>query len=189
VRVKLPSVVLATLLLLPTFAHAEERALFLQKVYLSFCLKRFDDYAALRGEMIERGLPRLAAEQAAPFLQGQEGDAWPVPYAGQFGQFVLTLPAGDNLCAVMARRADPESTERWFVTLAETAPAPLKARQVLDETRQSPLNGEVRTRAWRWAAPAAPQQLQLTLTTAQNPDAAIQAMVSLALIPAEPLER
>lgn len=186
---KLPSALLTLLVLVPTTGHAEERALFLQKVYMSFCLKHFDDYGALRANLIEQGLPKLSVQQAAPFLQGREGDAWPVPYEGQFGQFVLTLPAGDNLCAVMARRADPDSTGRWFATLAKTAPEPLEVQQVLDESIHTPLNGEAHTRAWRWAAPAALQQLQLTLTTARESDAAIQAMVSLAVIRTEQQER
>jgi hypothetical protein len=89
----------------------------------------------------------------------------------------------------MARRADPDSTGRWFATLAKTAPEPLEVQQVLDESTHTPLNGEAYTRAWRWAAPAALQQLQLTLTTARESDAAIQAMVSLAVIRTEQQER
>lgn len=181
-KLKLPAVLFAMLVLLPTESHAEERAMFLQKVYMSFCLKHFDDYGALRQGLIEQRLPKLPPEQAAHFLQGQEGDAWPVPYGGQFGQFVLTLPAGDNLCAVMARRADAAATERWFTTLAGEAPAPLQVEQIRDERLHTALSGMARTRAWRWAAVTAPQQLLLTLTTATDPKAAIQTMVSLTLV-------
>ena len=188
-RFKLLSILAILLGLIPAAGQAEERALFLQKVYMSFCLKHFDDYGALRSDLIAQGLPRLPPEQAAHFLQGREGDAWPVPYQGQFGQFVLVLPQGDSLCAVMARRADPADTGLWFSRLAETAPAPLEARQVLDRNDRTPLNGDARTRAWRWSTPGAEQALQLTLTTARDEGAAIQAMVSLAVLRTDQQER
>lgn len=179
----------ALLLLMPAVGQAEERSLFLQKVYMSFCLKHFDDYGALRSDLIAQGLPRLPPEQAAHFLQGRKGDAWPVPYQGQFGQFVLVLPADNNVCAVMARRADPVATDHWFSRLAATAPEPLEVKQVQDRNERTPLNGDARTRAWRWGTPGAEQALQLTLTTARDEGAAIQAMVSLAVLRTDQQER
>jgi hypothetical protein len=169
-------------LLISTPAQADERALFLQKVYLSFCMKHFDDYAALRSELIAQQLPKLPPQQAQHFLQGREGDAWPIPYQGQFGQYVLTLPAGDNFCAVMARRSDATATRQWFGELASQAPAPLQAAKVDQHGAQTPLNGEALTESWQWATEHAPRRLLLTLTTANDPGAAIQAMVSLGLI-------
>lgn len=181
-RFKFLAVLTGLLVLVPAVGQAEERSLFLQKVYMSFCLKHFDDYGALRTDLIAQGLPRLPPEQAAHFLQGQEGDVWPVPYEGQFGQFVLVLPQGNNLCAVMARRADPDETAHWFSRLAATAPEPLEVKQVQDLHEQTPLSGDAHTLAWRWATPGAEQALQLTLTTADNEEAAVQAMASLAII-------
>lgn len=187
-KLKLSAVLFAMLVLLPTESHAEERAMFLQKVYMSFCLKHFDDYGALRQGLIEQRLPKLPPDQAVHFLQGQDGEAWPVPYEGQFGQFVLTLPAGDKGCAVMARKADAGATARWFTTLAGEAPAPLHVEQLRDERVHTALHGAARSRVWRWAAETAPQQLLLTLTTATDPKAAIQAMVSLTLVNADQRE-
>jgi len=178
---RLIAAVLSLLCLLPAAAQADERAAFLQKVYLSFCMKHFDDYAALRSELIAQQLPKLPPQQAQHFLQGREGDAWPIPYQGQFGQYVLALPAGDNLCAVMARRSDANATRQWFGVLASQAPTPLQAAKVNEHSTQTPLNGEALTESWQWATENAPRRLLLTLTTAKDPGAAIQAMVSLSL--------
>ncbi len=178
---RLIAAVLSLLCLLPVEAQAEERAAFLQKVYLSFCMKHFDDYAALRHELIAQQLPKLPPQQAQHFLQGREGDAWPIPYQGQFGQYVLSLPEGDNLCAVMARRSDVVATRQWFTELASQAPAPLQSHKLEDKRAQTPLNGEALTQSWQWATEHAPRRLMLTLTTASDPEAAIQAMVSLSL--------
>lgn len=172
---------IALLTLMPTQVQADERAAFLQKVYLSFCMKHFNDYGALRQELVSQQLPKLPPRQAQHFLQGREGDAWPVPYQGQFGQYVLVLPSGDNLCAVMARRSDAAATRQWFGELAGHAPSPLQSERLGEEATRTPLNGKALTQSWQWATENAPRRLLLTLTTAQDPEAAIQAMVSLAL--------
>ncbi|PSL12512.1 hypothetical protein CLV44_11741 [Marinobacterium halophilum] len=162
-------------------AQADERATFLQKVYLSFCVKHFNDYAALRAGLAEQQLPKLPPQQSQHFLQGREGDAWPVPYQGEFGQYVLVLPEGDNFCAVMARRSAPMATRQWFEQMVAQAPTPLQATRLGEKQVKTPLNGEARTESWQWATEHAPRRLLLTLTTADDPEAAIQAMVSLAL--------
>lgn len=172
---------LLTLLLIAFAAQADERADFLHKVYLSFCMKHFDDYGALRRELIAQQLPRLPPQQARHFLPEQGGDAWPVPYQGQFGQYVLALAAGDRLCAVMARRSDAAATRQWFAELAAQAPAPLQATRLEPQQVRTPLNGEALTQSWQWATEHAPRRLLLMLTTAEDPEAAIQAMVSLSL--------
>ncbi len=172
---------LPLLALLPISAQADERAAFLQKAYLSFCMKHFDDYGALRGMLIAQQLPKLPPQQAQHFLQGREGDAWPIPYQGQFGQYVLVLPEGDNLCAVMARRSDAAATRRWFTELASQAPAPLQTTKLSEQATQTPLSGDALTQSWQWATEHAPRRLLLMLTTAREPEAAIQAMVSLSL--------
>ena len=180
-RFKFLAVLTGLLVLVPAVGQAEERSLFLQKVYMSFCLKHFDDYGALRTDLIAQGLPKLPPEQAAHFLQGQEGDVWPVPYEGQFGQFVLALPAGNRQCSVMARYSDGNSTRHWFGVLAGTAPEPLEVQRLEQGATRTPLTGDAQRYSWRWAAPGAEQGLRLSLVTADDPKAAIQAWVSLTL--------
>lgn len=178
---RLMACLLPLLVLLPISAQADERAAFLQKVYLSFCMKHFDDYGALRKELIAQQLPKLPPQQAQHFLQGREGDAWPIPYQGEFGQYVLALPEGDNLCAVMARRSDATATRQWFTELAANAPTPLQTTKLSEQATQTPLSGDALTQSWQWATEHAPRRLLLILTTAKDPEAAIQAMVSLSL--------
>ncbi len=178
---RLIACLLPLLVLLSNPAQADERAAFLQKVYLSFCMKHFDDYGALRNELIAQQLPKLPPQQARHFLQERAGDAWPIPYQGQFGQYVLVLPEGNNLCAVMARRSDAAATRQWFTELAANAPTPLLTTKLSEQATQTPLSGDALTQSWQWATEHAPRRLLLTLTTAKNPEAAIQAMVSLGL--------
>ena len=169
------------LLLVSGAARADERAVFLQKAYLSFCMKHFNDYGTLRSELIKQQLPKLPPQQAGHFLQGNQGDAWPLPYQGQFGQYVLALREGDSHCAVLARHGDAVATRRWFGELASTAPAPLQATRLDDRKAQVALMGDSRVQSWQWSTEHAPRRLMLNLTTADDPKAAIQAMVSLSL--------
>ncbi|MBA4500957.1 NMCC_0638 family (lipo)protein [Marinobacterium marinum] len=170
-----------SLLCVPAPAQAQGDAAFLQKTYLSFCMKHFDDYAALRNELVTRQLPKLPPQQARHFLQGNEGDAWPIPYKGEFGQYVLVLPAGDTQCTVMARHSDAAATRQWFNELASRAPAPLQTTRLDEQQSRTALQGQALTHAWQWATEHAPRRLLLTLTTAESTEASIQARVSLQL--------
>lgn len=168
-------------LMLPALAHADEEAAFLQKIYLSFCVKHLENYAGLRTQLEQQELPKLPAEQAHAFLHNKSGDAWPIPYKGQFGRFVMALPEGDSECRVMARGGDSSANRRWFAQMAEQAPAPLKAEALADDQLDYPLSGPAGRLSWQWASEHAPRSLVLTLITAQNAEAPIQAQVSLAL--------
>ncbi|GAA0792799.1 NMCC_0638 family (lipo)protein [Marinobacterium sediminicola] len=178
---KYTACLLVLMTVLPSLAQADERAVFLKKVYLSFCMKHFDDYGALRHELIAQQLPKLPPQQAQHFLPEGGGDAWPIPYQGQFGQYVLALPEGNRLCSVLARRSDATVTRQWFADLASQAPTPLHSSKLSEKQIQTPLNGEALTESWQWATEHAPRRLLLTLTTSRESGAAIQAMVSLTL--------
>ncbi len=172
---------LLSCLMLPALAHADEEAAFLQKIYLSFCVKHLENYAELRTQLEQQELPKLPAEQARTFLHNKAGDAWPIPYKGQFGHFVMTLPEGDSECRVMARSGDSSANRRWFAQMAEQAPAPLQAKALADDQLEYPLSGPAGRLSWQWSTEHAQRSLVLTLITAQETEAPIQAQVSLAL--------
>lgn len=172
---------LLSCLLLPAVSHADESAGFLQKIYLSFCVKHLESYATLRDQLEQQELPKLPPEQARAFLHNKPGDAWPIPFKGQFGHFVMALPAGDRECRVMARGGDATANRRWFARLAEQAPAPLQAAALADDQLEFPLSGQASRLSWQWATEHAQRSLVLTLITAQEPQAPIQAQASLAL--------
>ncbi|MBP0047854.1 hypothetical protein H9C73_03820 [Marinobacterium sp. AK62] len=161
--------------------HAGERETFLQKIYLSFCVKHLESFAGLREQLVAQELPRLPAQQAVNFLDGQPGDVWPIPFKGAFGQYVLALPEGDQSCHVMARGGESRVNRGWFARMAEQAPAPLIATPLEDDRVESPLTGEASRLSWQWATEHAPRRLVLSLLTAEHEAAPIQARVSLSI--------
>jgi len=146
--------------------------------YTALCLDNVDDLAALREQLAP--MPTLPPEKASRFLNGKEGDAWPIP--DDHGRFVLALPDGNRFCAVFARRADTEWSESAFIDLVSETPVSLQSTQVLDETRQTGANGEVHHIAWEWSAYGHPRKLHFMLTTASLPSASTQALGSLAIV-------
>lgn len=172
---------LLSCLLFPAVSVADEKAGFLQKIYLSFCVKHLENYGTLRAQLEQQELPKLPPEQARAFLHNKPGDAWPIPFKGQFGFFVMALPEGDQECRVMARAGDAAANRRWFARMAEQAPAPLQPSMLADDQLEYPLSGPSGRLSWQWATEHAQRSLVLTLITAQEPEAPIQAQVSLAL--------
>lgn len=128
-------------------------------------------------QVARNGVP---AEKASPFLQGQQGKAWPVP--DKHGLFVLAIPDGKNLCTVFARRVSgPEAVTR-FQRLVASAPAPLTSRQVANTSANTQRNGLASTMAYEWSTVGADRRLLFTLTTADSPSADIQGMASAAYV-------
>lgn len=158
--------------------QGEEQAASFTRLYSSLCLKHANSMGALREKLVPA--PKLPSAKAAHFLGGREGDAWPIP--DNYGKFVLTLLAGDNFCAVYARRADADAVESQFAALVATAPPPLVARQVQDEYAQTSANGQTHTVAYEWSVPNARRRMLFTLTTASSATAQIQALGSVAVI-------
>ncbi|PYG03504.1 MULTISPECIES: hypothetical protein [unclassified Thioalkalivibrio] len=179
-----PAVLFAVSLVLPVPALAgpdagEAEADAFTRAYADSCLSGVSDLEALRAEQDEDDL--LRPEVAAPFLGGQEGDAWRLE--SEAGRFVLALPDGDTFCAVHARRADVEHAHEAFVRLISEAPDPIEAREVSDDTREVPGRGPTRTVSWEWAVPEAPLKQLFTLTLAPaDDDGRGQLMGSAALV-------
>lgn len=166
-------------------SRAEEgdpKAAFFAKLYASMCMKNLNNLEALRNHLTKNKLPKLPPEKAAIFLNGSDGDAWPVPNQGDLGNFVLALPAGKNLCIVFARRAGQMDAERLFLDMTSKAPAPLTGEKVIDKKADTAPNGETHTVSYTWSIPQAPRKMMFTLTTAASENAQIQAMASAAVV-------
>lgn len=151
-------------------------------LYLSTCMQNLSHLDALRARLIANKLPKFPAEQAAHFLMGQEGDAWPIPAQGQMGNFVLSLPSQQNACTVFARRANQMDVERQFIALVAQAPAPLVSERKPDRAAESGPNGEKHTIAYTWSMPGATRKMLFILTTASSESAPMQALASAAVI-------
>jgi hypothetical protein len=110
------------------------------------------------------------------------GDAWPVPYKGKMGNYVLALPAGKNLCLLHARRANAAAVERGFVDIVADAPAPMVAQR--GRTRDELTESHIKTRTVSsvWAPPGAARKMEFMLTTTASDKAELQALGSVAMI-------
>jgi len=180
--------ILAAILLAFAFCgtvHAEEidgRAEYFSSLYLKLCMKNIDSLGALRTQLTNNKLPKFPPEQAAHFLNNKDGDAWPVPYQEQQGNFVLTLPAGDSFYSVLVRRANQADVERQFIKLVATAPPPLVSEMRTDEHSETPTNGRTHTISYLWSLPQATKKMMFTLTTAYSENAQLQVVASTTII-------
>lgn len=159
-------------------SEGEKQAQAFAHHYASLCLKHLNNLDALRDKL--KPIAQLRPEQAAHFLAGRAGDAWPIPEKS--GLFVLALPAGKNMCAVHARRADTVAAQKQFSHLVARAPAPLVARQVRNQKAQTAANGETQTVAYEWSMPNEGHKVLFTLTTAASTKAQLQVLGSVAII-------
>lgn len=146
-------------------------------IYSSICLKHLANLDALRAKL--KDIPELPKEKAAHFLHGMSGSAWPVP--DKYGDFVVSLPNGKNICSVFARRIDAKEAEEKFVRLIKDAPAPLVAQLIDTDSGKSTKNGMTKTISYSWSVPQAKRKMLFMLTTADGESAAIQGFATASI--------
>jgi hypothetical protein len=162
-------------------------------MYASLCMNHFTDLDDFRAKLLRDQVPRLPPADAQLFLDPKvEGNAWPVPYRGRMGNFVLALADHKNLCIVNARRTNAAEVERKFVALVQDAPAPLVARRGEVVERDQPTAGKrhakagaagrTRTVVYTWEKPGSPRKIQFTLTTSTSSRAPLQAVGTVATV-------
>jgi hypothetical protein len=151
-------------------------------LYVELCVRHFGDLEEFRARLLHDKVAKLSDEDAKLFLSGMTGDAWPVPYKGKMGNYVLALPAGKNLCLLHARRANAAAVERGFVDIVADAPAPMVAQR--GRTRDELTESHIKTRTVSsvWAPPGAARKMEFMLTTTASDKAELQALGSVAMI-------
>src|SRR4051812_8427166 len=117
-------VIALSLLLMSSSCWADDpdqQAKSFQQIFTSLCAKNINNLDALKEQL--KQVPKFPPEQAAKFLNGLSGNAWPVP--DKAGLFVLSLPDNKNMCVVYARRANVAMSEQQFINFLASAPSPL----------------------------------------------------------------
>jgi hypothetical protein len=155
-------------------------------LYVELCVRHFSDLEDFRARLLNDKVSKLSDEDAKPFLSGMAGDAWPVPYKGKMGNYVLALPAGKNLCLLHAHRANAAAVERGFVDIVADAPAPMVAQRGRNREELSEDHIKTRTVSSVWAPPGARRKMEFMLTTTASSKAELQALGSVAMINADP---
>jgi hypothetical protein len=166
----------------PAAQPLEDHAAGFMTLYIGLCMNHLADLEALRARLLAEKAPKLPPESAAHFLGGMAGDAWPVPYQGKLGNYVMALPTGKKLCTLHARQADPATVEKAFLKVVEQAPSPLVAKRGKSTERAGGASGKLRTVSVTWAQPGAARQMQFMVTTAASDKAGRQAMGSVAIV-------
>jgi hypothetical protein len=161
---------------------ADENADGFLNLYVELCVRHFGDLEEFRARLLNDKVPKLPAEDAQLFLSGMEGDAWPVPYKGEMGNYVLALPAGKNLCLLHARRANAAAVEKGFLDIVADAPSPMVARRGPDREELTGAKIRTRTVSSTWAPPDARRKMEFMLTTTASNKAELQALGSVAMI-------
>jgi hypothetical protein len=161
---------------------ADENADGFLNLYVELCVRHFGDLEEFRARLLQDKVPKVPAEDAQLFLSGMEGDAWPVPYKGEMGNYVLALPAGKNLCLLHARRANAAAVEKGFLDIVADAPSPMVARR--GPAREQVTEAKLRTRtvSSTWAPPDARRKMEFMLTTTASDKAELQVLGSVAMI-------
>jgi hypothetical protein len=163
-------------------ALADENAEGFLNLYVELCVRHFGDLEDFRARLLHDKVPKLPDEDAKLFLSGMTGDAWPVPYKGKMGNYVLALPAGKNLCLLHARRANAAAVERGFVDIVADAPAPMVAQRGRPRDELTESHIKTRTVSSVWAPPGAARRMEFMLTTTASNKAELQALGSVAMI-------
>jgi hypothetical protein len=164
---------------------ADENAEGFLNLYVELCVRHFGDLDEFRARLLKDKVSKLPDQDAKLFLSGMAGDAWPVPYKGKMGNYVLALPAGKNLCLLHAHRANAAAVEKGFVDIVSDAPAPMVARRRPDRVELSADKIKMRTVSSSWAPPGARRRMEFMLTTTASPKAELQALGSVAMISSE----
>ncbi len=163
-------------------AAADESVEGFLNLYVEICVRHFGDLADFRARLLRDKVPKLQPEHAKLFLSGMAGDAWPVPYKGKLGNFVLALPAGKNLCLLHAHRANAAAVEKGFLDITSDAPKPMVAKRGPVREELSIDKIRMRTVSSTWAPPGARRKMEFMLTTSASPKAELQALGSVAMI-------
>jgi hypothetical protein len=166
----------------PAPSNADPKGEGFLNLYVELCVKRIGEIDAFHDKLLRENVPKLQPDSASMFLAGMAGDAWPVPYKGKMGNFVLVLPAQKNVCMLYARRTDTAAVEQGFADLVATAPVAMRARRGPETHALTASNGATRTVSTNWAPPGSERKMQFMLTTAPAPDAQIQALGSVAIV-------
>jgi hypothetical protein len=154
-------------------------------LYVELCVRHFGDLEEFRARLLQDKVRKLSDEDAKLFLSGMAGDAWPVPYKGKMGNYVLALPAGKNLCLLHAHRANAAAVEKGFVDIVADAPSPMVARRGPSRDELSADRIRMRTVSSTWAPPGARRKMEFMLTTSASSKAELQALGSVAMISSE----
>ena len=166
----------------PAASNADPNGDGFLNLYVELCVKRIGEIDAFHDKLLREKVPKLQPDSAKAFLSGMEGDAWPVPYQGKMGNFVLVLPAQKNLCMLYARRTDTAAVEQGFDAMVAKAPEPMIATRGTQTHAGPRAPGETRTVSTSWAPPGSERRMQFILTTNSSPDAQVQAFGSVAIV-------
>ncbi|MGV6491232.1 NMCC_0638 family (lipo)protein [Stenotrophomonas rhizophila] len=139
------------------------------------CMTHLNSVDGLTAWMAARNLAPLDDTVAQSFLHGTPGRAWAITLDGD--QYAVSRTDA-GLCAVYARRMDGEQLQSRFAALVSKAPAPMTARQTPSPASSTATRRSV-SYLWSWPDETT-SGLLFTLTTSSDPDAPLQAMMSLA---------
>ncbi|MCY0388535.1 hypothetical protein OVY01_15200 [Robbsia sp. Bb-Pol-6] len=163
-------------------AADEPEARFFMQAFSSLCSASVADPSALRAKLSR--LPQLPPENARHFLAGHPGDAWPLPYDGKIGNFVLVLTSDKPLCAVYARRLDVQAAALLFDRTLSHSPKPSVVVEKHPEIdANSPVNGKIHTVSYTWDVSGnTDKKILFMMTTSAAADAKIQAIASASML-------
>ncbi|CAN5863057.1 hypothetical protein BH11PSE12_BH11PSE12_05940 [soil metagenome] len=175
---------ICTAIFICNYSHADDidpKASAFAKNYSDICIRNLPDLEALRVRL-SASLPKFPPGQAAHFLQGKEGDAWPIPSKEDKGNFVLTLLEKKNVCSLYGRRANAKDVEKLFSQLVGRAPQPLTSERKEDVWMDPADHGKGHIISYVWSLPDVKRKFLFMLTTSESDNADAQAFATASTI-------
>lgn len=164
----------ALFFLLPGALMAQQEKESFIPLFASTCMKYYYSQDELRSKLSSR--PKLPDNVKSYFLNGVDGDAWPILESGK--KYVLVL-RNDGVCSLFAKEADSKLVQAEFKATVGTAPKPLVSEQLHENV--GPNTQTLKSVSWQWYRPQDKSALTFTLTTSDDTSAEIAAMASMAL--------
>ena len=161
-----------------TFAasDAEKQAEDFTNLYTNTCIQHLTDLDKLREKL--KDLPPVPKEAADIYLAQQEGGAWIVPHEPE--NYVIAIMKDKNYCAVFAHHIDAAEVEKRYLKTINQPPEGFTTVQREDEHKTVD-GSKLHYLAHQWQLPDNSRKPTFMLTTTTDPDALMQAYISVAI--------
>ena len=156
---------------------AEKQAEDFTNLYTNTCIQHLTDLDKLREKL--KDLPPVPPENASAYLAGQKGGAWIVPHEPE--NFVIAVMDEQNYCAVFAHHIDAAAVEKRYLKTINAAPEGFTTVQREDEHKTVD-GSKLHYLAHQWQLPDTPRKPTFMLTTTSDPDAPMQAYISVSIV-------
>jgi hypothetical protein len=158
-------------------ADSSKQSVHAMRLFEEGCFKNGGNPQQVREWARSSVLLDMPDEAAKAFLGGQPGRAWAA--TNGLGSFVISA-ADRGICTVYARKANVVLIKERYLAFLPKTEAGMLVEKKTDETRKTP-SGDVYTLGHAISSDGGSKIISIALSTADNDQAAMQAVISLVI--------